>query len=117
RQHYTSLIRNVADPITTPHNFTPGAAAYQAGVPAGLATAIQLLSSVLVLGAGILAALPSRPDAAPLAASVADAGAFAAPTRRVPARGDGGEPAPLAGAVGPLRDAAAAPGRLAPRAA
>src|SRR5262249_46477517 len=34
-QDYVALIRNVSDPITTPHNFTPGAAAYQAGVPAG----------------------------------------------------------------------------------
>jgi len=70
-QDYVALIRNVADPITTPHNFTPGAAAYQAGVPAGLATAIQLLSSVLVLGAVILAAFRTRPDASLLVAIVA----------------------------------------------
>src|SRR6185436_8123652 len=32
---YVALLRNVSDPITTPHNFTPGAAAYQFGVPTG----------------------------------------------------------------------------------
>ena len=70
-QDYVALIRNVSDPITTPHNFTPGAAAYQAGVPAGLATAIQLLSSVLVVAAVILAALRAPADASLLVAIVA----------------------------------------------
>jgi alpha-1,2-mannosyltransferase len=70
-QDYVALIRNVSDPITTPHNFTPGAAAYQAGVPAGLATAIQVLSSVLVVAAVILAALRAPADASLLVAIVA----------------------------------------------
>src|SRR6476659_1968807 len=70
-QDYVALIRNVSDPITTPHNFTPGAAAYQAGVPAGLATAIQLLSSALVVAAVILAALRAPADASLLVAIVA----------------------------------------------
>jgi alpha-1,2-mannosyltransferase len=70
-QDYVALIRNVSDPITTPHNFTPGAAAYQAGVPAGLATAIQLLSSILVVAAVILAALRAPADASLLVAIVA----------------------------------------------
>ena len=32
---YLALLRNVSDPITTPHNFTPGAVAYQLGLPTG----------------------------------------------------------------------------------
>ena len=70
-QDYVALIRNVSDPITTPHNFTPGAAAYQAGAPPALATAIQLLSSALVVAAVILAALRAPADASLLVAIVA----------------------------------------------
>lgn len=46
---YVTLLRNVSDPITTPHNFTPGAVAYQLGVPSGLAATIQVGSSVAVV--------------------------------------------------------------------
>jgi alpha-1,2-mannosyltransferase len=46
---FLTLVRTVSDPITTPHNFTPGAVAYQLGVPAGLAAIIQTLSTVLVV--------------------------------------------------------------------
>jgi hypothetical protein len=70
-QDYVALVRNVSDPITTPHNFTPGSTAYQAGVPAGIATAIQLASSVLVVIAVIAAAAWTRPDASLLVAVVA----------------------------------------------
>ncbi len=70
-QDYVALIRNVSDPITTPHNFTPGAAAYQAGVPAGVATAIQVASSALVVMVVIVAILRTGPDASLLATIVA----------------------------------------------
>jgi hypothetical protein len=70
-QDYVALIRNVSDPITTPHNFTPGAAAYQAGVSAGAATAIQLASSVLVVAAVIVAAVRAPADASLLVTMVA----------------------------------------------
>jgi len=46
---FLTLLRTVSDPITTPHNFTPGAVAYQLGVSAGVATVIQVVSTVLAL--------------------------------------------------------------------
>jgi hypothetical protein len=39
---YVELLRRVSTPVTTPHNFTPGAVAYQLGVPEGAAGIIQL---------------------------------------------------------------------------
>jgi hypothetical protein len=48
---FVTLVRQVGDPITTEHNFTPGAIAYQAGVPAGLASLIQLASTIVVVAA------------------------------------------------------------------
>ena len=70
-QDYLALLRNVSDPITTPHNFTPGAAAYQAGFDTVAATVVQVASSVLVLAALVLAVLRTRPDASLLVAVVA----------------------------------------------
>ena len=46
---FLTLLRTVSDPITTEHNFTPGAVAYQAGVPRDVAGLIQLASTVLVV--------------------------------------------------------------------
>ncbi len=46
---YVALLRKVSSPVTTPHNFTPGAIAYRAGASEALATAIQWLS-VLAVG-------------------------------------------------------------------
>ena len=54
---YLAVLRNVSDPISTPHNFTPGAVAYQLGLPTGLAATIQLLSSIVAVGLLILAAV------------------------------------------------------------
>ncbi len=53
---YLAVLRNVSDPISTPHNFTPGAVAYQLGLPSGLAATVQLLSSVAAVGLLVLAA-------------------------------------------------------------
>src|SRR4029079_10558947 len=39
---YVGLLARVSAPVTTPHNFTPGAIAFQAGAPEAVASAIQL---------------------------------------------------------------------------
>ncbi len=68
---YLALLRNVSDPISTPHNFTPGAVAYQLGLPSGLATTIQLLSSIAAVGLLILVALRGSSAASYLVAVTA----------------------------------------------
>jgi alpha-1,2-mannosyltransferase len=60
---FVTLITRVNDPITTPHNFTPGAVAYQLGVPRDAAAAIQWVSTAAVLVIFVGAAL--RLDPAP----------------------------------------------------
>ena len=70
-QDYVALLRNVSDPITTPHNFTPGATAYQAGLSAGVATTIQVASSAAAAAAVVVAALRAKADASLLVAVVA----------------------------------------------
>jgi alpha-1,2-mannosyltransferase len=50
---FLTLLRTVSEPITTAHNFTPGAIAYQLGVGADLAGLIQLASTA----AGVIALL------------------------------------------------------------
>ncbi|MGP1673950.1 MAG: hypothetical protein ACTS8Z_01890, partial [Candidatus Limnocylindrales bacterium] len=47
---FLTLLRTVSEPITTEHNFTPGAVAYQLGVPAATASLVQLVSTVGVIG-------------------------------------------------------------------
>ncbi|HEY7701853.1 MAG TPA: glycosyltransferase family 87 protein [Candidatus Limnocylindrales bacterium] len=47
---FLTLLRTVSDPITTEHNFTPGAVAYQWGLPVGLAGIVQLVSTVAAAG-------------------------------------------------------------------
>jgi alpha-1,2-mannosyltransferase len=54
---YLALLRNVSDPISTPHNFTPGAVAYQLGVPTGVAGTIQVLSTLAAVGIVVITAL------------------------------------------------------------
>jgi alpha-1,2-mannosyltransferase len=69
---YLALLRNVSDPITTPHNFTPGAVLYQSlPVPTGVAAAFQLASSVAAVGLVVFAALRATAAASYLAAVVA----------------------------------------------
>jgi alpha-1,2-mannosyltransferase len=46
---FLTLLRTVSDPITTEHNFTPGAVAYQAGLSRETAALVQLVSTVLAL--------------------------------------------------------------------
>jgi hypothetical protein len=61
---FLSLLTRVNDPITTPHNFTPGAVLYQMGLSRDAAAAAQLASTVaavvlLVVAAFRLPAVPS----------------------------------------------------------
>ena len=46
---FLALIGRVNDPITTPHNFTPGAVAYQLGLSREAASALQWASTGLVV--------------------------------------------------------------------
>jgi hypothetical protein len=69
---YAVLLGNVSDPITTPHNYTPGAVLYHAlGVPTGVAGTFQVLSSVLAVGLVGFAAVRATPSSSYLAAVVA----------------------------------------------
>ena len=43
---FVTLLRTVSEPISTPHNFTPGAVAYQLGLDASTASVVQILSTV-----------------------------------------------------------------------
>jgi len=67
---YVALLGRVSDPIATPHNFTPGAIAYQAGIPPDVASIVQLASTVLAVTAVALAASRCSPDASFLVAVV-----------------------------------------------
>jgi hypothetical protein len=60
---FLTLLRAVSDPITTPHNFTPGAIAFQLGLPVGVAAAIQAVNTILAVGA-IVVAVRGAPDEA-----------------------------------------------------
>ena len=68
---FVTLVRQVGDPITTPHNFTPGAIAYQLGVSAQVASLIQLASTVLVLAAVVGSARLATAEASYLVAVIA----------------------------------------------
>ncbi len=46
---YVDLIRRVSTPVTTPHNFTPGAIVFQMGGAESLANAVQLLAVVVAV--------------------------------------------------------------------
>jgi hypothetical protein len=54
---FLTLIRAVSDPIRTEHNFTPGAVAFASGVPAEIASVLQLASTAAAL---ILLVVASR---------------------------------------------------------
>ena len=46
---YLTVLKQVSAPVTTPHNFTPGAIAFQLGASEALATGLQLAVTVAVL--------------------------------------------------------------------
>jgi hypothetical protein len=68
---YVAVLRNVSDPISTPHNFTPGAVAYQLGLPTGPAATIQLLSSIVAVGLLVFTAVRGSSAASYLVAVTA----------------------------------------------
>ncbi len=68
---YLQLLRQVSDPILTPHNFTTGAVAYQQGVPAPIAAALQVATSAIVVVALLLAVRFATAEASFLVAVVA----------------------------------------------
>ncbi len=54
-QDYVTLLGRVSQPIATPHNFTPGAVLFQAGIPADAATVVQWAVVALALAVVVLA--------------------------------------------------------------
>jgi alpha-1,2-mannosyltransferase len=68
---YVALLARVSAPVTTPHNFTPGAIAYQAGVPEAAASAVQLAAVVLAVGAALVAIRVADDEASYVVAVVA----------------------------------------------
>jgi alpha-1,2-mannosyltransferase len=68
---FLTLLRTVSDPIATAHNFTPGAVAYQAGVPAGLASGLQLISTFAALVAVAAATRLATDEASYMVAVIA----------------------------------------------
>jgi hypothetical protein len=68
---FLTLVVRVSDPITTPHNFTPGAVAYQLGVPRDVAALLQAASTVLSLLVVLVIARRASPIAGYQAAIVA----------------------------------------------
>jgi Glycosyltransferase family 87 len=68
---FITLVRRVSDPITTAHNFTPGAIAYQLGLGADVASVIQLASTILVLVLVVVAARRAASEASYLVAIIA----------------------------------------------
>jgi hypothetical protein len=48
---YVDLLRSLGGTLTTPHNFAPGAVAYQAGANPDVAAAVQLLSAAAAVAA------------------------------------------------------------------
>jgi len=67
---FLTLVRAVSDPISTPHNFTPGAVAFRLGVSSDLASLIQLASMVGAIGVLLVAIRWSVAEASYLAAVV-----------------------------------------------
>lgn len=68
---YVSLLRRVSEPVATPHNFTPGAVLYQAGLDPGVASVVQWIVVVVTLGLVAIAALRRSPSASYVVAVVA----------------------------------------------
>jgi Glycosyltransferase family 87 len=68
---YAVLLRRVSDPITTVHNFTPGAMAWQLGAPIAVAATVQLVATLLVLAVVVVAALRASAESSYLVVVVA----------------------------------------------
>jgi Glycosyltransferase family 87 len=68
---FFTIARRVGDPIATPHNYTPGAIAFQLGMNADAALGVEVLSAVLVLIAVVAAARLATSEASYLVAVIA----------------------------------------------
>jgi hypothetical protein len=68
---YVALLRRVSSPVATPHNFTPGAIAWQLGASEALATAIQLGTIVTTAAVVLVAVRRASAEASLVAAIVA----------------------------------------------
>jgi len=60
---YAALLLRVSSAITTPHNFAPGAVAFQLGVAEGLAASIQVATTVVAIAASLVAIRFATPAA------------------------------------------------------
>ena len=60
---YVALLSRVSSAVATPHNCSPGAVLYQAGVPEVLASLVQTASTALAAGALLVAWRFARPEA------------------------------------------------------
>jgi hypothetical protein len=58
---WLTILRSISAPVTTPHNFTPGAIAFQAGLSESAATVLQLLSMAAVALIVVWVGLRSSP--------------------------------------------------------
>jgi hypothetical protein len=65
------LLRTVSDPISTEHNFTPGAIAFQSGLSFEVASGLQLVSTVAALVALVVAVRMATDEASYMVAVVA----------------------------------------------
>jgi alpha-1,2-mannosyltransferase len=68
---YVALLVRVSAPVTTPHNFTPGAVAYQAGLSEGAASLVQLAVVVTAIAASLVAIRVADDEASYLVVAVA----------------------------------------------
>ncbi len=67
---FLTLARTVSDPITTPHNFTPGAVGYQLGLSTSAATLLQVGSTAAAVVVLLIAIRWSVGEASYLAAVI-----------------------------------------------
>ena len=77
---YLDLLRGLGATLVTPHNFAPGAIAYQAGAPENVATAVQLASAAVALAA-LLAAWRFASPIASLQVTIVASQLLSAPLR------------------------------------
>lgn len=68
---FLALLRTVSDPITTEHNFTPGAVAFQSGAAPDAAALVQLASTAGVVLVFLAAIRWATPEASYLIAVIA----------------------------------------------
>lgn len=68
---WLTILRSISAPITTPHNFTPGAIAYQSGSGEAAADIVQLVNTGLVVLLVVWAALRTSPAVGYLTATTA----------------------------------------------